>query len=260
MWRNILGHSVYQFTVLAVLTFDGKRILGLTGSDSQAVLNTVIFNSFVFCQVSSCFPSSYLYLTTFFLPLFSLCYEYPRLAHTEKEIIVQLPKTTQKLHLVVVRFMLSVHIQRDNFKWTAIVSMKKRNWNSIWHHVIVHLSVDRMMFVTLSMLSNDENFEMCRGIKSVKIRSCRVAFLKCIFCIHQNTIFIGFPFPCAWSRPKIFVKGEKHAKLGIPGWVGTNFPTLCRFSTNHCRCPFYLPKTYHCLWIYALLSPCLKLS
>ncbi|CAO2831693.1 unnamed protein product [Amaranthus hypochondriacus] len=51
MWRNILGHSVYQFTVLAVLTFDGKRILGLTGSDSQAVLNTVIFNSFVFCQV-----------------------------------------------------------------------------------------------------------------------------------------------------------------------------------------------------------------
>ncbi|XP_057547750.1 putative calcium-transporting ATPase 11, plasma membrane-type isoform X1 [Amaranthus tricolor] len=51
MWRNILGHSVYQFTVLAVLNFDGERLLGLTGSDSQAVLNTVIFNSFVFCQV-----------------------------------------------------------------------------------------------------------------------------------------------------------------------------------------------------------------
>ena len=130
MWRNILGHSAYQFTVLAVLTFDGKRILGLNGSDSQAVLNTVIFNSFVFCQVSSCFPSSYLY-HTFFLPLFSVCYEYPRLAHTKKEIIVQLPETVQKLHLVVARFMLSVHIQRDNFKWTAIASMKKRNWNSI---------------------------------------------------------------------------------------------------------------------------------
>lgn len=55
MWRNILGHSVYQFTVLAVLNFDGERLLGLTGSDSQAVLDTVIFNSFVFCQVSFCF-------------------------------------------------------------------------------------------------------------------------------------------------------------------------------------------------------------
>ena len=66
MWRNILGHSVYQFTVLAVLNFDGERLLGLTGSDSQAVLNTVIFNSFVFCQVSFCF----------YLPLFpSVCTE-----------------------------------------------------------------------------------------------------------------------------------------------------------------------------------------
>lgn len=51
MWRNILGQSVYQFTVLAVLSFNGERLLRLTGSDSQAILNTVIFNTFVFCQV-----------------------------------------------------------------------------------------------------------------------------------------------------------------------------------------------------------------
>ncbi|KAL2923519.1 putative calcium-transporting ATPase 11 plasma membrane-type [Bienertia sinuspersici] len=41
MWRNILGQSVYQFTVLAVLSFDGERLLRLTGSDSHAILNTV---------------------------------------------------------------------------------------------------------------------------------------------------------------------------------------------------------------------------
>lgn len=51
MWRNILGQSAYQFIVLAVLSFDGKRLLRLSGSDSQVILNTVIFNSFVFCQV-----------------------------------------------------------------------------------------------------------------------------------------------------------------------------------------------------------------
>ncbi|XP_021724180.1 putative calcium-transporting ATPase 11, plasma membrane-type isoform X2 [Chenopodium quinoa] len=51
MWRNILGQSVYQFAVLAVLSFDGERLLRLGGPDSQVILNTVIFNSFVFCQV-----------------------------------------------------------------------------------------------------------------------------------------------------------------------------------------------------------------
>ncbi|RWR74733.1 putative calcium-transporting ATPase 5, plasma membrane-type isoform X1 [Cinnamomum micranthum f. kanehirae] len=51
MWRNIIGQSIYQLTVLGVLLFDGKRLLRLSGSDATSVLNTVIFNSFIFCQV-----------------------------------------------------------------------------------------------------------------------------------------------------------------------------------------------------------------
>ncbi|CAI8584746.1 unnamed protein product [Vicia faba] len=51
MWRNILGQSLYQLIVLGVLNFEGKRLLGLSGPDSTAVLNTLIFNSFVLCQV-----------------------------------------------------------------------------------------------------------------------------------------------------------------------------------------------------------------
>ncbi|KAM3691086.1 hypothetical protein ACJW31_09G168500 [Castanea mollissima] len=51
MWRNIVGHSVYQLAVLAILNVDGKRLLNLTGSDASDVLNTMVFNSFVFCQV-----------------------------------------------------------------------------------------------------------------------------------------------------------------------------------------------------------------
>ncbi|PON81180.1 P-type ATPase [Trema orientale] len=50
MWRNIIGQSIYQLAVLAVLNFYGKKLLGLTGSHSTAVLNTLIFNTFVFCQ------------------------------------------------------------------------------------------------------------------------------------------------------------------------------------------------------------------
>ncbi|KAI3446492.1 hypothetical protein Pfo_003157 [Paulownia fortunei] len=51
MWRNIIGQSIYQLSVLLVLNFLGKQILGLRGSDATAVVNTFIFNTFVFCQV-----------------------------------------------------------------------------------------------------------------------------------------------------------------------------------------------------------------
>ncbi|KAJ4977871.1 hypothetical protein NE237_008651 [Protea cynaroides] len=51
MWKNIIGQSIYQLAILAILEFDGKKLLRLTGSDATAVLNTFIFNSFVFCQV-----------------------------------------------------------------------------------------------------------------------------------------------------------------------------------------------------------------
>ncbi|XP_051144239.1 putative calcium-transporting ATPase 11, plasma membrane-type [Andrographis paniculata] len=51
MWRNILGQSIFQLIVLVVLKFEGKWLLNLTGPSSEITLNTLIFNTFVFCQV-----------------------------------------------------------------------------------------------------------------------------------------------------------------------------------------------------------------
>ncbi|XP_057728658.1 calcium-transporting ATPase 1 [Arachis stenosperma] len=51
MWRNISGQSVYQFVVLWFLQTRGKAAFHLDGPDSELILNTLIFNSFVFCQV-----------------------------------------------------------------------------------------------------------------------------------------------------------------------------------------------------------------
>ncbi|KAJ4823335.1 Calcium-transporting ATPase 2, plasma membrane-type [Turnera subulata] len=51
MWRNILGQSLYQFMVIWYLQAKGKEMLELYDQDSDLVLNTLIFNSFVFCQV-----------------------------------------------------------------------------------------------------------------------------------------------------------------------------------------------------------------
>ncbi|XP_057521900.1 putative calcium-transporting ATPase 11, plasma membrane-type [Amaranthus tricolor] len=51
MWRNIIGHSIYQLVALGFLQFEGKQLLNLNGSNATITLNTFIFNTFVFCQV-----------------------------------------------------------------------------------------------------------------------------------------------------------------------------------------------------------------
>lgn len=51
MWRNILGQAIYQLTVLWVLQYEGEQLLHLSGDDADDILNTMIFNTFVFLQV-----------------------------------------------------------------------------------------------------------------------------------------------------------------------------------------------------------------
>ncbi|GFY84751.1 autoinhibited Ca(2+)-ATPase, isoform 4 [Actinidia rufa] len=51
IWKNIIGQSFYQLAILFVLKFCGQRLLKLSDEDTGLVLHTVIFNSFVLCQV-----------------------------------------------------------------------------------------------------------------------------------------------------------------------------------------------------------------
>ncbi|XP_062210264.1 calcium-transporting ATPase 10, plasma membrane-type-like [Phragmites australis] len=51
MWRNILGQAFYQFFVIWYLQTEGKWLFGIKGNNADLVLNTLIFNCFVFCQV-----------------------------------------------------------------------------------------------------------------------------------------------------------------------------------------------------------------
>ena len=52
MWRNIVGQSIFQFVVIWYLQTQGEYLFGLEGSEANTVLNTIIFNTFVFCQVN----------------------------------------------------------------------------------------------------------------------------------------------------------------------------------------------------------------
>jgi Ca2+-transporting ATPase len=49
MWRNITGQSIYQLLVLGILLFRGDSLLQMNNNDD--LLNTFVFNTFVFCQV-----------------------------------------------------------------------------------------------------------------------------------------------------------------------------------------------------------------
>lgn len=51
MWRNIFGQAFYQFIVIWLLQTEGKRLFQLEEPGADLALNTLIFNSFVFCQV-----------------------------------------------------------------------------------------------------------------------------------------------------------------------------------------------------------------
>ena len=72
MWRNIIGQSIYQITVLLILRFEGKRLLNLTGSDSSIILDTFIFNSFVFCQACHSLSPTKIHTSTTYLIIYLL--------------------------------------------------------------------------------------------------------------------------------------------------------------------------------------------
>ncbi|XP_065848886.1 calcium-transporting ATPase 10, plasma membrane-type-like isoform X3 [Euphorbia lathyris] len=54
MWKNLLLQAVYQVSVLLVLNFHGKRLLGPKDDnhdEANKVKDTLIFNVFVLCQI-----------------------------------------------------------------------------------------------------------------------------------------------------------------------------------------------------------------
>lgn len=53
MWRNLLAQALYQIAVLLTLQFRGESIFNV----SEKVKDTLIFNSFVLCQVFNEFNS-----------------------------------------------------------------------------------------------------------------------------------------------------------------------------------------------------------
>ena len=47
MWRNLITQALYQVTILLILQFKGRSIFDV----NEKVKDTIIFNTFVLCQV-----------------------------------------------------------------------------------------------------------------------------------------------------------------------------------------------------------------
>ncbi|OCH84089.1 calcium ATPase [Obba rivulosa] len=56
MYKQIIGQSIYQTTIILIFHFLGNRILGLDNSShSDSVVQTLVFNIFVFAQIFNSF-------------------------------------------------------------------------------------------------------------------------------------------------------------------------------------------------------------
>ncbi|KAK0599030.1 hypothetical protein LWI29_001747 [Acer saccharum] len=54
MWRNLISQAVFQITILLILQFRGRSIFHV----SETVMNTMIFKTFVLCQLFNQFSAS----------------------------------------------------------------------------------------------------------------------------------------------------------------------------------------------------------
>ncbi|EMD33945.1 hypothetical protein CERSUDRAFT_117474 [Gelatoporia subvermispora B] len=58
MYKQIIGQSIYQIAIILIFHFLGNQILGLDGSShSDSVVQTLVFNIFVFAQIFNSFNS-----------------------------------------------------------------------------------------------------------------------------------------------------------------------------------------------------------
>ncbi len=49
-WKMIVGQAIYQLAVILALSFAGRELLGPERRDQERVLETLIFNSFIWMQ------------------------------------------------------------------------------------------------------------------------------------------------------------------------------------------------------------------
>ncbi|XP_022723084.1 putative calcium-transporting ATPase 13, plasma membrane-type [Durio zibethinus] len=118
MWRNLLAQALYQIAVLLTLQFSGESIFGVT----EKVNDTLIFNTFVLCQVFNEFNARKLEKKNVFEGI-----------HKNK-LFMGIIATTILLQVVMVEFLKRfADTERLNWgQWGACIAIAALSWPIGW--------------------------------------------------------------------------------------------------------------------------------
>ncbi|KAL5566263.1 hypothetical protein UlMin_029427 [Ulmus minor] len=129
MWRNIIAHALYQVAVFLVLQIKGRSIFGVT----ETVKNTIIFNTFVFCQLFNEFNARKLEKNIF------------EGLHKNK-LFMAIITITIVLQLVMVEFLKKfANTERLNWgQWGACIGIAALSWPIGWLVKCIPVSMDQV--------------------------------------------------------------------------------------------------------------------
>ena len=118
MWRNLMAQAVYQVTILLILQFKGKSIFGV----NENVKNTLIFNTFVLCQVFNEFNARKLEKKNIFVGIL------------KSKLFLAIVGITIVLQLVMVEFLKRfANTERlDWGQWGACIGLAALSWPIGW--------------------------------------------------------------------------------------------------------------------------------
>ncbi|XP_044479576.1 putative calcium-transporting ATPase 13, plasma membrane-type [Mangifera indica] len=118
MWRNIVAQALYQVTVLLILQFKGRSLFSV----DEKIKNTLIFNTFVFCQIFNEFNARNLEEKNIFKGL-----------HKNK-LFIGIIGTTLFLQVLMVEFLKKfANTERLNWgQWGACVGIAAMSWLIGW--------------------------------------------------------------------------------------------------------------------------------
>ncbi|KAG6703121.1 hypothetical protein I3842_07G068200 [Carya illinoinensis] len=118
MWRNLIAQALYQVFILLVLQFKGRSIFGV----DEKVKSTLIFNTFVLCQVFNEFNSRKLEKKNIFLGLLN------------NKLFLAIIGITIVLQLVMVEFLrrFASTERLDWGQWGACIGIAALSWPIGW--------------------------------------------------------------------------------------------------------------------------------
>ncbi|KAH9753217.1 calcium-transporting ATPase 12 plasma membrane-type [Citrus sinensis] len=114
MWRNLIPQAIYQVTILLTLQFKGRSIFGV----NESVKDTMIFNTFVFCQIFNEFNARKLEKKNIFKGI-----------HKNK-LFLAIIGITIVLQLIMVEFLKKfADTERLNWgQWAACIGIAAMSW------------------------------------------------------------------------------------------------------------------------------------